>query len=652
MSPDLCFCLREGQLSQRHCRSGKDNAYPLLRVCRSCTLRFPCFPYLDRFLFVCLFSLSLPLPLPLPLPPYHLAPVIAHGCHHRREGRRVILEGPCTLPGFLLQRSPDNVGALHPDTHARLHVSTGLPALSPTHSCSLYFLYPIRGVWETSPSTFLVTMTDATARDAYTAYGVDLIRTAGLLLRTTPSTIYRASILLQRFEASVETQFRSQYISTLDMPAYRNCLNEDLKRAQLELLAASSPSSSPPMTEKTGDAPSKNAYPAGVEYLVPNHVQLKMRTGLVPLVDLHAPLDYCIHHLSDHEDIMYLVAACLLISTKMEDPSTRIRAVVNVCMRLSLRRSGTPVNEQSKPSPPRYEDFKACVVEAEEVVLHQLGFQTFVESPYKYVLLYLNILLEPAGDDAQTGVSTVSGESNAGANGTARSSGAAIAKLGRPPVALTQWMIRAVQVVNDLPRCRRLLAVPADALAIYAIQQSCPPDITLPDKWSTVFGVSERLLKAISYRYSVYSNSSAGNRSATAALADARALSTVPLYRTVAERDQYNLAIEQLKVARETAAEASIKTSLSVSPTPPPQPSSCAATGPLPTSFANPASIEELRDLIGASLPSEALHDGSRRRSRQDDDENILVRKSKHEKRHHRRHDDDGELRRRRHHRK
>lgn len=494
-------------------------------------------------------------------------------------------------------------------------------------------------------------MTDAAARDAYTAYGVDLIRTTGLLLRTTPSTIYRASILFQRFEASVETHFRSQYISALDMPTYRNGLNEDLKRAQLDLLAVSSPTDTPSMTEKTRDAPSKHAHPAGVEYLVPNHVQLKMRTGLVPLVDLHAPLDYCIHHLSDHEDIMYLVAACLLIATKMEDPSTRIRAVVNVCMRLSLRRSGIPVTEQSKPSLPRYEDFKACVIEAEEVVLHQLGFQTFVESPYKYVLLYLNILSEPASDNAQSSISAVRGDPSAGANGTTRPSAAVVAKAARPPAALTQWMIRAVQVVNDLPRCRRLLAVPADALAIYAIQQSCPPDLTLPDKWSTAFGVSERLLKAISYRYGVYSSNSAGNRPATAALADARALSTVPLYRTVAERDQYNVAMEQLKVARETAAEASAKTSLSLSPAPPP-PSSSGAAAPLPASFANPASIEELRDLIGASLPSDAVHDASRRRSRHDDDENIPVRKSRHEKRHHRRRNDDGESRRRRHHRK
>ncbi|KAG5488992.1 hypothetical protein JIQ42_00612 [Leishmania sp. Namibia] len=494
-------------------------------------------------------------------------------------------------------------------------------------------------------------MTDAAARDAYTAYGVDLIRTAGLLLRTTPSTIYRASLLFQRFEASVETHFRSQYISALDMPAYRNCLAEDLKRAQLELLAASPPATSPTMADKSGDAPNKPAHPTGVEYLVPNHVQLKMRTGLVPLVDLHAPLDYCIYHLSDHEDIMYLVAACLLIATKMEDPSTRIRAVVNVCMRLSLRRSGTPLNEQCKPSLPRYEDFKACVVEAEEVVLHQLGFQTFVESPYKYVLLYLNLLLEPVSDEARSGSSTVSGDSNSAVNGMAHPSAAAPAKAARPPAALTQWMIRAVHVVNDLPRCRRLLAVPADALAIYAIQQSCPSDLTLPDKWSTAFGVSERLLKAISYRYRVYSSSSAGSRPATAALADARALSTVPLYRTVAERDQYNRAMEQLKAARATAAEAGVKTPLTVSSPLPPS-SSCSA-GPLLTSFANPASIEELRDLIGASLPSDDTHHASRRRSRQrDEDENILVRKSKHEKRHHRHRNGDEGSRRRRHHRK
>ncbi|KAG5464412.1 hypothetical protein LSCM1_00597 [Leishmania martiniquensis] len=493
-------------------------------------------------------------------------------------------------------------------------------------------------------------MTDAAARDAYTAYGVDLIRTAGLLLRTTPSTIYRASILFQRFEASVETHFRAQYISALDMPAYRNSLNEELKRAQLELLAASSPTTSPPMGDKTRDALNKPVPSAGVEYLVPNHVQLKMRTGLVPLVDLHAPLDYCIHHLSDQEDIMYLVAACLLIATKMEDPSIRIRAVVNVCMRLSLRRSGAPLNEQSKPSLLRYEDFKACVVEAEEVVLHQLGFQTFVESPYKYVLLYLNLLSEPVSDEARGGSGAVGGDSSGATNGTAHPSSAVPAKVARPPAALTQWMMRAVHIVNDLPRCRRLLAVPADALAIYAIQQSCPSDLTLPDKWSTAFGVSERLLKAISYRYGVYRSSTAGTRPATAALADARALSTVPLYRTVAERDKHNLAVEQLKVARAAVAETSTKTSLSASPAPPP--SSSDSAGLPPASFANPASIEELRALIGASLPSERIHSPSRRRPRRSDDENILVRKSKRAKHRHRHHNSKDESRRRSRHRK
>ncbi|KAG5490719.1 hypothetical protein JKF63_00841 [Porcisia hertigi] len=497
-------------------------------------------------------------------------------------------------------------------------------------------------------------MTDAAARDAYTAYGVDLIRTAGLLLRITPSAIFRASILFQRFEASVETHFRSQYIGALDMPAHRNRLNEELKRAQLKLLAAASPNCSPSMTEKTDDAPNKHAHPSGVEYLIPNHVQLKMRTGLVPLVDLHAPLDYCIHHLSDQEDIMYLVAACLLIATKMEDPSTRIRAVVNICMRLSLRRSGAPVNELTKPSLPRYEDYKACVVEAEEVVLHQLGFQTFVETPYKYVLLYLNLLVEHVSEKAQNCTADSPGDPSTSVIGVTRPSGVAVAAVARPPAALTQWMIRAVQIVNDLPRCRRLLSVPADALAIYAIQQSCPSDIALPDKWSTALGVSERLLKAISYRYGVYSSNGAGSRPAATALADARALSTVPLYRTVAERDQYNLAMEQLKVAGETATDAIVKSSLTASPAPAPPPDSTSnPVGLPPATFANPASIEELRDLIGASFPSDRNPDASRRRSRhEEDNENILVRKSKREKRHRRRHESDGEPRRRRHHHK
>ncbi|KAK7194057.1 hypothetical protein NESM_000318400 [Novymonas esmeraldas] len=483
-------------------------------------------------------------------------------------------------------------------------------------------------------------MSEAVARDAYCAYGVDLIRTAGLLLRTTPSTVYRASVLFLRFEASVETHFRAQYIAALDMPAYRNHLNEELKRAQLQLLSAST--GSPSAAEKARDAPGTLTPPPGVEYLVPNHGQLKMPSGIAPLVDLHAPLDYCIHHLPDQDDIVYLVAACLLMAAKMEDPSTRIRAIVNICMRLTARRNRTPVNEQSKPSTPLYEDFKACVVEAEEVVLHQLGFQTYVEAPYKYVLLYLQLLVEPVGASATTVTAT--------ATATAR-----------PPAALTQWMIRAVQLINDLPRCRRLLAVPADALAVFAIMQTCPSDLTLPDKWSTAFGISERLLKAISYRYGVYRGSAAGNRRAEAALSDVRALSTVPLYRIVAERDQYNTAMAQLSLAREAADAAAIHAVNSVSP-PPQQQQPSRSQETLPVSFANPASIEELRDLIGASFPSEDVRDASRRRHRHnndkdddDDGENILVRKSKREKRHHRHRrggsrDADGDSRRHRHH--
>lgn len=445
-------------------------------------------------------------------------------------------------------------------------------------------------------------MTDDASRDAYYAYGVDLIRTAGLLLRTTPSVIYRASLLFQRFEASVDRHFRARYITPRDMVDYRRSLEERLLRAQRQSLhSLASPHSSPHMTESALDLDSAAGAAKAAEYLVPNHAQQEMRTGLVPLVDLRAPLDYCLLHLVDQEDILYLCAACLLIATKMEDPTVRIRAVVNTFMRLSERRAGVVVNEQQRPPPARYEDFKACVVDAEEVVLHQLGFQTFVESPYKYVLLYLNLLVEPADAVAQQDATAQSPPPTPAVSTTTSTPASRLPQ--RPSPTVTRWMVRAVQLINDFPRCRRLVEVPSDVLALYAIRHTCPPDLALPSGWTRIFGVAEATLKEVAQVYVAYLRDKVGSSRAATALSDLRTRIAATPYRTVKEAQEYEATWRQLREHRQGTS---------------------GASSPLTMNNTAAASIEELRDLIGAPFvasPSPApapIHAAGIRRDRSD----------------------------------
>jgi hypothetical protein len=466
-------------------------------------------------------------------------------------------------------------------------------------------------------------MTCDAARDAYYAYGVDLIRSAGLLLRTTPSVIYRASILFQRFEASVDTHFRSQYIRAKDMPAYRQFLEKNLARAERLALQPASPPGSPYMTEVTGDGEGEidaSSLANGAEYLIPNHAQQEMRTGLVPLVDLRAPLDYCLHHLIDQEDIVYLAAACLLIATKMEDPAVRIRSVVNTCMRLSERRAGVVVNELQKPPPARYEDFKACVVDAEEVVLHQLGFQSFIETPYKYVLLYLNILVVPVGPSEQEAAAVGKSSTDAINPIPSPSSSSPSSRIlpSRPQsAALTQWMVNAVQLVNDFPRCRQLLCVASDVLALYAIQHTCPQGLTLPSDWMNVFGVTAAAVTDVARMYAAYLQDGIGSRRATTALTEIRAQNAVAPYRTVKESDEYNNTLKGLKELRRTAAGGHSRSSynafLTHCPTGAhsPMDGGTDLTGPAFPPAA--ASIEELRDLISVPFAPPLSIGGSRR---------------------------------------
>ncbi|CCW63314.1 unnamed protein product [Phytomonas sp. EM1] len=311
---------------------------------------------------------------------------------------------------------------------------------------------------------------EAQARRAYNAYGVDLIRTAGLLLRTTPSAVFRASILFQRLQRCINANFRSRYLSS-----------EETKWL-IEEARGSSPVEGGSLQGSLAEYSSKNqigcASSDKVEYLIPNHVGHEMVSGLMPLADLFAPLDYCVSHIIDHEDVGFLAAACLLVAVKMEDPGIRIRHVVNVFMRLSQRRCGISSMIYLKPPPERYEDFKACVVEAEEVLLQQIGFQTFVECPHKYAVIFLNILVE---DKASTK-----------------------AENGAASPAFTSWLSRAISWINDAPRCEMLAQFQAIELAAFAIKWSCPGGITLPERWNVALGVPDDVLERIQAAYEGY----------------------------------------------------------------------------------------------------------------------------------------------------
>lgn len=231
-------------------------------------------------------------------------------------------------------------------------------------------------------------------------------------------------------------------------------------------------------------------------------------------------------HMIDQDDIVFLAAACVLVAAKMEDPGVRIRFIVHVFMRLGQRRLGLPVHEFLKPSPERYDDFKTCVTEAEEVLLHQLGFHTAVECPHKYVLIYLAILVDgrvrpesPSSTAAAPVTPTTAtiaaeigqvGDASSCDTGNSHTIGsgvvlsphtARLAAVVHPLSSRTvyspeyiHWLGRAVCWINDAARCAALIQLPASVLAVYALHWACPDRAlrdSLPSNWVTLFGVSE-----------------------------------------------------------------------------------------------------------------------------------------------------------------
>lgn len=326
---------------------------------------------------------------------------------------------------------------------------------------------------------------------AYCAYGADLIRTCGCLVRTTPSVIFRATTLLQRYQRVAKRDFRSRF------------------RTSAEMSSVTSP-----------DGP--DAASPTAEYIVPEYAGLgNMSSGLEPLVDLCAPLDFCVYHINDYEDIAYLCAACLLLAAKMEDPGVRIRPIVETFCRLSSRRTRRDTaGELPKPPTARYQDYKSCVVKAEGEVLRLLGFQTFVECPYKYAVTFLNLILTDGGADSASPASA------------------------SPPVSTAShspefaaWLSAAVSWLNDVPRCCDMVQFPAYALAVGAIKHTCPPDAgsSLPADWCAALGVTEEAAAAIHSVYCRYLQQE--TISAKEAMDRLRACMPKPRYAKVSEKE-------------------------------------------------------------------------------------------------------------------
>ncbi|KAH9578097.1 hypothetical protein LSM04_004818 [Trypanosoma melophagium] len=310
------------------------------------------------------------------------------------------------------------------------------------------------------------------ARRSYCAYGADLIRTGCLLLRTTPSVAYRAAVLFQRFQAVAEEVRRKRG----DYQQENG--NREIRDEGETAISVSSL-----------DVELKKSY------IVPAHVGTERASGVLVLGDVYAPLDYCLFNLRKHDDILYLAAACVLVAAKIEDPSTHISHIIRIFMRLNQRRRGEPVIELLQPSQERCNDFKECVLEAEGILLPALGFQTFVECPFKYAIIFLGMMINDDNDNNKgngNGDATVNKDFST-ASGKLSSLNGVFAN-----IALKKWLADAVCWLNDIPRSVELYTEEAYVLALCALFSTRPPNITgLPEEWIMAFGVDKTKLNAV-----------------------------------------------------------------------------------------------------------------------------------------------------------
>lgn len=308
----------------------------------------------------------------------------------------------------------------------------------------------------------------------YVNHVVDLIRTAGKLAGISPTIIYHASVLLHHFERKVEAVFRSRY-SKADHSDHTS------EGEQGEEVGSIGQSQDPQRGSRRPLVPYQSI------------VNVCSNSGVMPLGDLFAPIEHCVRSMvdKDNDDVYYLAAACLFLSEKLVDSMmVSLKHLVEVFLRLSLARQNVAGDFVSTFIQLRGNEYRDAIVIAEEQMVNVLGFRMgFVETPYKYLLCYLQILI----DDSDTTEHH---------------------HQLRATEDYLQWVREATAVLNDIPRLGPLLSYSPSQLAVYAMDLTCPSSATsaegeteegeavpasrlLPIGWSRCFGVSETTLSAM-----------------------------------------------------------------------------------------------------------------------------------------------------------
>ena len=256
----------------------------------------------------------------------------------------------------------------------------------------------------------------------YGSYGCDLIRTACALLLSSPALCYRAQVLFQRFNEAIDRALTSQKLQ-------RN----ESSGAQLP-----GPLSTPSVVTMLKDI-----------MLYPD------------------PEGKALAVLDRYDDtVIYFAGSAVLIAAKMEDSPIKIKQVVTVFDRINRRRRRDVMLLAIHSDPALFDLFKANVIAAEETMLIFLGFQTFVEYPYKFLPVFLGLIVDRASQDGEA--------------------------------LFVSWLSLACGWCNDAPRFAQLaLKFAAPLLACAAIAATKPVDIALPDGWSNAFGIDAKTLATV-----------------------------------------------------------------------------------------------------------------------------------------------------------
>jgi hypothetical protein len=175
------------------------------------------------------------------------------------------------------------------------------------------------------------------------------------------------------------------------------------------------------------------------------------------------------------DSMLYFAAATVLITCKLECPQAKIRLLVHAVHRLNYRRKqrvppiiGSLAAAATLPaiSPEVYDALKRQIVQAEWIVLVQLGFQTTVECPHKFVFPFLAFMIDRSA----------STESND---------------------LFVSWSMEACKWLNDCSRICDVNPFDASLLACVALEATQPMEAAaaLPVNWYVAFGASPHALK-------------------------------------------------------------------------------------------------------------------------------------------------------------